>query len=235
MLGVGWLYLLNPMTPIVLTFQRVLYPHLVVQSTNYPKTPVPRYLPVLPTWSPATYAGLDCLILVGRCGAPRRRRVRCSAGSRATSPRSCDGRPRRRGPAGLEALPPLPRAARLGEGPAHPPRPVDLLGPRRAEGRGLHGRRGRDGRASSGATARASRRCSSASAACCSRRRARCSCEARSPACSSSGAGFQIELSGRDNIYLNGAMLGLSQEGRRPGLRRHRRVLRARASSSTPR
>jgi ABC-2 type transport system permease protein len=57
------LYLLNPMTPIVLTFQRVLYPHLVVQSTNYPKTPSPRFLQVLPTWSPLTYAGLDLVIL----------------------------------------------------------------------------------------------------------------------------------------------------------------------------
>jgi ABC-2 type transport system permease protein len=59
----GFLYLLNPMTPIVLTFQRVLYPHLVVQSTNYPQTPTPRYLAVLPTWGAATYVGLDLAIL----------------------------------------------------------------------------------------------------------------------------------------------------------------------------
>ena len=26
--GLSWLYLMNPMTPIVLTFQRVLYPHV---------------------------------------------------------------------------------------------------------------------------------------------------------------------------------------------------------------
>jgi ABC-2 type transport system permease protein len=62
-ISLSTLYLLNPMTPIVLTFQRVLYPHLVVQSTNYPQTPSPRFLPVLPTWSTATYAGFDLVIL----------------------------------------------------------------------------------------------------------------------------------------------------------------------------
>ena len=50
------------MTPIVMTFQRVLYPHVVVKSTN---PSGPRVLPVLPTWSPATYAAIDCLILAG--------------------------------------------------------------------------------------------------------------------------------------------------------------------------
>jgi ABC-2 type transport system permease protein len=58
------LYLMNPMTPIVLTFQRVFYPHIVVGSTNYPPT-LPKTLPVLPTWAPTTYALLDCAILVG--------------------------------------------------------------------------------------------------------------------------------------------------------------------------
>ena len=61
--SLSWLYLSNPMTPIVLTFQRVLYPHIDVTSTNYPPA-LPKTLPVLPTWSPATFAGLDCLILV---------------------------------------------------------------------------------------------------------------------------------------------------------------------------
>jgi ABC-2 type transport system permease protein len=58
--SLSWLYLCNPMTPIVLTFQRVLYPHVTVASTN--PTP-PAHLPVLPTWSPATYAGLDAIVL----------------------------------------------------------------------------------------------------------------------------------------------------------------------------
>lgn len=57
-----WFYLSNPMTPIVLTFQRVLYPHLVVTSTNPPLKP-PTYLPVLPVWSTNTYAELDGIIL----------------------------------------------------------------------------------------------------------------------------------------------------------------------------
>ena len=51
------------MTPIVLTFQRVLYPHLVVQSTHY-RSPGAE-VPPSPHVDPATYAGLDCLILVG--------------------------------------------------------------------------------------------------------------------------------------------------------------------------
>ena len=48
------------------------------------------------------------------------------------------------------------------------------------------------------------------------------------------GAGFQPELTGRDNIYLNGSMLGLSKRGGRQGLRRHRRLLRARAVHRQP-
>jgi ABC-2 type transport system permease protein len=60
--GLSWLYLANPMTPIVLTFQRVLYPHQAVPSTNYPPN-LPKTLPVLPTWSLGTYAELDCIIL----------------------------------------------------------------------------------------------------------------------------------------------------------------------------
>ena len=64
---------------------------------------------------------------------------------------------------------------------------------------------------SSGATARASRRCSSASAASSSRRRARSLVRGSLAGLLELGAGFQIELSGRDNIYLNGSMLGLSK------------------------
>jgi ABC-2 type transport system permease protein len=60
--GLTWLYLLNPVTPIVLTFQRVLYPHTIVASTNYPPN-LPKTLPVLPAWSLSTYAGLDCVVL----------------------------------------------------------------------------------------------------------------------------------------------------------------------------
>jgi ABC-2 type transport system permease protein len=63
--GLSWLYLCNPITPIVLTIQRVLYPHISVPSTNYPPT-LPKTVPVLPTWSPSTYAAIDGVIfLVG--------------------------------------------------------------------------------------------------------------------------------------------------------------------------
>ena len=62
-LGISWLYLANPMTPIVLTFERVLYPRVgLVPSANYPPN-LPKGLAMLPTWSPARYAELDCLIL----------------------------------------------------------------------------------------------------------------------------------------------------------------------------
>jgi ABC-2 type transport system permease protein len=66
-----WAYLSNPVAPIVLTMQRVFYPHLIVLDTNtvnqHPPVP-PLYLAVLPTWGPATYAGLDCAVLVGSIG-----------------------------------------------------------------------------------------------------------------------------------------------------------------------
>lgn len=56
-----WIYLSNPMAPIVLSIQRVLYPHLVVLDTN--PSPKKVYLPVLPVWQPLTYAWLDLAIL----------------------------------------------------------------------------------------------------------------------------------------------------------------------------
>ena len=43
------------------------------------------------------------------------------------------------------------------------------------------------------------------------------------------GAGFHPELSGRENVYLNGSILGLSQEAARRAVRRHRRLRRHRA------
>jgi len=55
----SWLYLANPMTPIVLTFQRVFYPHVTVQSTNPPHPTVA----MLPSWPASTYALLDVVIL----------------------------------------------------------------------------------------------------------------------------------------------------------------------------
>ena len=60
--GVAWLYLLNPVTPIVLTFQRVLYGNVSVVAN----TPDHATLDVLPHWSAAQFAELNgILIAVG--------------------------------------------------------------------------------------------------------------------------------------------------------------------------
>ena len=78
-------------------------------------------------------------------------------------------------------------------------------------------RRGRARRsASSATTARASRRCSSASPASCSRHAARSSPAGRVAALLELGAGFHHELTGRENVFMNASILGLSKK-------RHRR------------
>ena len=41
------------------------------------------------------------------------------------------------------------------------------------------------------------------------------------------GAGFHSDLSGRENVFLNGAILGMPPQGAGPAVRRHRRVRRA--------
>ena len=59
-------------------------------------------------------------------------------------------------------------------------------------------------------------------------RRAACLIDGRVSALLELGAGFHPELSGRENVFLNGAILGLVEEGDHRPLRRHRRVRRAR-------
>ena len=49
------------------------------------------------------------------------------------------------------------------------------------------------------------------------------------------GSGFHPELSGRENIFLNGTILGMTRERAHAALRRDRRVLRARSMRSTTR
>ncbi len=54
--GLTFLYLLNPMTPIILTSQRVIYAHpTVTEGTNQ--------VQILPTWGWTTYAWMDAALL----------------------------------------------------------------------------------------------------------------------------------------------------------------------------
>jgi ABC-2 type transport system permease protein len=54
-----WIYFLNPITPVVLTFQRVLYGDTVVTAT----TPDHAMLNVLPNWSALHYALLNGVLI----------------------------------------------------------------------------------------------------------------------------------------------------------------------------
>jgi len=57
--GIGWIYFLNPMTPLVMTFQRVLY-NIPVGRLTRPPYAVTRFLP---TWPASTYALADLAVL----------------------------------------------------------------------------------------------------------------------------------------------------------------------------
>ena len=57
--GLTWLYFLNPLTPLVMTFQRVLYARPDVHSTIAPHPPIQ----LLPTWPAITYVWGDALVL----------------------------------------------------------------------------------------------------------------------------------------------------------------------------
>jgi ABC-2 type transport system permease protein len=57
--GVGWIYFLNPLTPLVLSFQRVLYAHVTVHSTIAGAPP----FYALPFHGFLWYAGLDLAVL----------------------------------------------------------------------------------------------------------------------------------------------------------------------------
>ncbi|MGP0029184.1 MAG: ABC transporter permease [Acidimicrobiales bacterium] len=60
--GLTWVYFLNPMTPLVMSFQRALYGHPTTYATT--KGVVTTYY-VLPTWGYMTYLLLDLGVLVG--------------------------------------------------------------------------------------------------------------------------------------------------------------------------
>lgn len=58
--ALSWLYLMNPMAPVVLTSQRVIYAHPQVTLTSGST------VQILPTWGVGTYLWLDgCIILGG--------------------------------------------------------------------------------------------------------------------------------------------------------------------------
>ena len=60
--GLNWLYMLNPMTPVVMTSQRVIYAHSTVALT----TPGHPIVQVLPPWHALTYLWLNlALIAIG--------------------------------------------------------------------------------------------------------------------------------------------------------------------------
>ncbi len=60
------IYFLNPITPIVMTFQRVLYRSEIAVVVSKVPHPHATYLKVLPTWPTTTYVLLDgVLVLIG--------------------------------------------------------------------------------------------------------------------------------------------------------------------------
>jgi len=60
-----WLYFLNPLTPIVLTFQRVLWARtgIVQLTTKVPKGAHPLMAQLLPGWGSMTYVEMDLIVL----------------------------------------------------------------------------------------------------------------------------------------------------------------------------
>ncbi len=58
--GITWLYFLNPMTPLVMTFQRVLYAKTGLVTLTIPTHPQEQ---LLPSWGPMTYVWMDAAVL----------------------------------------------------------------------------------------------------------------------------------------------------------------------------
>jgi ABC-2 type transport system permease protein len=58
--GIAWIYLLNPLTPVVMTFQRVLYNRVGRVALTTPGHPITH---LLPSWHFTTYLWLDASVL----------------------------------------------------------------------------------------------------------------------------------------------------------------------------
>jgi ABC-2 type transport system permease protein len=65
-----WLYFLNPMTPLIMTFQRVLYNRMGVVNLTTPHKPgtPPNHAVLLPPWPPLHYVWLDGIVLAFALG-----------------------------------------------------------------------------------------------------------------------------------------------------------------------
>jgi ABC-2 type transport system permease protein len=57
--GLTWMYFLNPITPIIMTFQRIFYVKTTVVSTNSPHP----LINILPTWSMSTFVDMNLTLL----------------------------------------------------------------------------------------------------------------------------------------------------------------------------
>ena len=57
--GLTWIYMLNPMSPVVLTTQRVIYAHPIVHLTS-PGAPL---MELLPSWGWGTYLWMDMIVI----------------------------------------------------------------------------------------------------------------------------------------------------------------------------
>ncbi|MGA2433047.1 MAG: ABC transporter permease [Acidimicrobiales bacterium] len=57
--GLTWMYFLNPITPIIMTFQRIFYVKTTVVSTNPPHP----LINILPTWSMSTFVDMNLTLL----------------------------------------------------------------------------------------------------------------------------------------------------------------------------
>ena len=95
-----------------------------------------------------------------------------------------------------------------------------------AQGRLVRGRQRRSRSASSAATARARAPCSKSCPASPSRPTGRVHMRGRVASLLEVGTGFHPELTGRENIFLNGAILGMSRAEINTEVRRDRRVRR---------
>jgi ABC-2 type transport system permease protein len=57
--GLTWVYFLNPITPIMMTFQRIFY----VKTTVFSTVPPHPVLHILPNWTASSYLSMNLTLL----------------------------------------------------------------------------------------------------------------------------------------------------------------------------